>query len=130
MAPPRFASWNILFLVLGFIVVLNVILAITVALRIDRLELVPGTTDVYRSLPYTLGDYLLFASLAVTIVAFLITILVMLFKSFTDLLYALVVSLTSAFVKAVKIGGRARKRDPKPDSATGNGVSGSREVGI
>ena len=130
MAPPRFASWNILFLVLGFIVVLNVILAITVALRIDRLELVPGTTDVYRSLPYTLGDYLLFASLAVTIVAFLITTLVMLFKSFTDLLYALVVSLTSAFVKAVKIGGRARKRDPKPDSATGNGVSGSREVGI
>lgn len=130
MAPPRFASWNILFLVLGFIVVLNVILAITVALRIDRLELVPGTTDVYRSLPYTLGDYLLFASLAVTSVAFLITILVMLFKSFTDLLYALVVSLTSVFVKAVKIGGRARKRDPKPDSATGNGVSGSREVGI
>ncbi len=130
MAPPRFASWNILFLVLGFIVVLNVILAITVALRIDRLELVPGTTDVYRSLPYTLGDYLLFTSLAVTIVAFLITILMMLFKSFTDLLYALVVSLTSAFVKVVKIGGRARKRDPKPDSATGNGVSGSREVGI
>ncbi len=130
MARPQFVSWNILFLVLGFIVVLNVILAITVALRIDRLELVPGTTDVYRSLPYTLGDYLLFASLAVTIVAFLITILVMLFKSFTDLLYALVVSLTSAFAKAVKIGGKARKREPKPDTASGTLVDSSREAGI
>ena len=116
MKRPRIVSWNILFIVLGLIVVLNVILAITVALRIDRVVLVPGTTDVYRPLPYTFGDYLLFASLAVTFVAFLITILVMLFKSFTDLLYAFVVSLTTAFAKALNIGSLMRKRISKRDT--------------
>ena len=128
MKPPRIVSWNILFIVLGLIVVLNVILAITVALRIDRVVLVPGTTDVYLSLPYTFGDYLLFASLAVTFVAFLITILVMLFKSFTDLLYAFVVSLTTAFAKALNIGHLMRKQIPKRDTGDIRGDSHSGEA--
>ena len=110
---PGIVSWNVLFIVLGLIVVLNVILAITVALRIDRVVLVPGTTDVYVSVPYTLSDYLLFASLAITLLAFLMTILMMIFKSFVDLLYAFVVSLTTAFAKAFRIGKLMRKRIPK-----------------
>ena len=130
MKPPRIVSWNILFVVLGLIVVLNVILAITVALRIDRVVLVPGTTDVYLSLPYTFGDYLLFASLVVTFVAFLITILVMLFKSVTALLYAFVVSLTTAFAKALNIGNLMRKRIPKRDTGDVRGDSHSGEASV
>ena len=128
MKRPKIVSWNVLFIVLGLTVVLNVILAITVALRIDRVVLVPGTTDVYRSLPYTFGDYLLFASLAVTFAAFLITILVMLFKSFTDLLYAFVVSFTTAFAKALNIGNLMRKRIPKRDTGDVRSDSNSGEA--
>lgn len=130
MTRPKFAGWNILFLVLGFIVVLNVILAVTVALRIDRVVLVPGTTDVYSALPYTLGDYLLFVSLAMTFVAFLIIILVMLLKSFTDLLYALAALLASAIGKAANISGRKRERGSRPETMTGNSVNDANKASI
>ena len=130
MTRPKFAGWNILFLVLGFIVVLNVILAVTVALRIDRVVLVPGTTDVYRALPYTLGDYLLFASLAMTFVVFLIIILVMLLKSFTDLVYALGALLASAVAKAANIGGRKREQGSKPETVTGSTANDSSKASI
>ena len=130
LTPPKIVSWNVLFIVLGLIVVLNVILAITVALRIDRVVLVPGTTDVYVSVPYTLGDYLLFASLAITLVAFLITILMMIFKSFVDLLYALAVSLTAGIAKAFNIGTLMRKQIPKRDAGDARRDSHSGEASV
>jgi hypothetical protein len=103
-------SWKFLFIFLGLMVVLNVILAIVVAARVDRLVLVEGTTDIYRSLPYTLGDYVLFASLAIVFLAFLATILMMVFKPFADLLFASIASFTIGFPKAVNSGSMLWKR--------------------
>ena len=121
MTSSKTLSWKFLFIFLGLTLVLNVILAIVVAERVDRLVLVEGTTDVYRSLPYTLGDYVLFASLAIVFLAFLATILMMIFKPFADLLFASIASFKIGFPKAVNSGsrlwGRMSNRKPKSDSS-------------
>ena len=127
MAPPRTVSWNILFILLGLFVVLIVILAVAIAVRVDQATLAPGAADVNSSLHLTLSDFLLIAALAVTLVAFLITILMMLFKSFTDLLYMLVTSLTTGFAKAVRIGKPMRERSPKPGISDRNCISHAKE---
>ncbi len=120
MTSSKTLSWKFLFIFLGLIVVLNVILAIVVAARVDRLVLVEGTTDVYRSLPYTLGDYVLFASLAIVFLAFLATILMMVFKPFADLLLASIASFKIGFPKAVKGGGLLWERMSNRKSKDGS----------
>ena len=127
MTPPRTVSWNVLFILLALFVVLIVILAIAIAASIDQAALTSGTADVDSSLHLTLSDFLLIAALAVTLVAFLITILMMLFKSFTNLLYMFVNSLTTGFARAVRIGKPMRERSPKPGTSDGNCISHAKE---
>ena len=121
MTSSKTLSWKFLFMFLGLTLVLTVILAIVVAPRVDRLILVEGTTDVYRSLPYTLGDYVLFTSLAIVFLAFLATILMMVFKPFADLLFVSIASFKIGFPKAVNRGNllweRVSNRKSKDDSS-------------
>jgi len=93
-------------------VVLSIILALAVLLRIDKVVLAPGSTDVYLSVPYTFDDYLLFASLGITVTVVLVTLLAILFQSFLHLLYALVASLTTAFLKIFNVGRRVQRGTP------------------
>lgn len=130
MTSSKTLSWKFLFIFLGFIVVLNVILGIVVAVRVERLVLVEGTTDVYRSLPYTLGDYVLFASLAIVFLAFLATILMMIFKPFADLLFATIASFKIGFPKAVNSGGLLWERMTNRKSKDGSSDSHLEKEGI